>query len=122
MKFNFVFKTSMQNDYLIEYVQDRFLKLKKFELQPLKVHVQFGAQRHGYRIEVTMSGPNTIYQAEATGEDYFQAIDQIVGKILKQMARKKEKLRHRRVEGRKVRNSHFEEVPMGLPSGIRKVA
>jgi ribosomal subunit interface protein len=97
MKFNFVFKTSMQNDYAIEYVQDRFLKLQKYELKPMKVNVTFSSGRHECQVEVFIHGPNIIYQATATGADYYQAVDQVANKIVKQMARKKEKVKERRV-------------------------
>lgn len=78
---------------LKQAVHDKLTALDKFLKPEEKVHVELENRSHEdgkqYRAEIHIS-PHGHY-ADATGEDFFEALDLVIPKVLQQMRREKRK-------------------------------
>jgi ribosomal subunit interface protein len=81
---------------LIQHAEDRLSKVEKFEMKPAETaHFIFKPQSRGdFEVELILSGPELAWQASARGDNFFQAVDKVVERVSKQMARKKGKVQH----------------------------
>lgn len=103
MKFNHKFRNMKWSDELVEYVEDRCQKLKKYELKPVNVSITFTAERYERLVEMQLNGSNFTIRAESKSDNFFESIDKGLAKLMKQMARKKSKQQsHKCIE-----NSHY---------------
>ena len=94
MKFDIRFKGIEYSDSLAQYTQERFDKLHKFELKPVKANVTFSSQRHQKCAEVFIQGINSGFRASAQGENYYDCLDELVKKLSRQMSKEKAKIQH----------------------------
>lgn len=92
LDFKFTYRKTKKAADLADYVQDRFAKLEKFELKPVHVNVTFSAERHDCCVLVFIQGSEISFRAEAKSDSFPDAIDLVVAKLVKQMARKKSRV------------------------------
>jgi putative sigma-54 modulation protein len=92
MKFDFVFKHMSTSEAVVDYASARLEKLHKFEMKPVHAHWIFSVQRHEQTAEVILSGPHVRFQAKATCDDMYEAIDLAVQKVAKQLAKRKSRV------------------------------
>ena len=98
MKFDFVFKHMSTSEAVVEHAQQSLEKLHKYEMKPVHAHWVFSVQRHEQTAEVILSGPQVRFQARATANDMYEAIDMAIHKVGKQLAKKKARVQHHKVD------------------------
>jgi putative sigma-54 modulation protein len=89
MKYDFVFKKMSTSEAVVDYVEKGMEKLHKYEMKPSHAHWVFSVQRHEHSAELILTGPQLQFQAKATANDMYEAIDLALHKVGKQMAKKK---------------------------------
>ncbi|MGE0762515.1 MAG: ribosome-associated translation inhibitor RaiA [Bdellovibrionales bacterium] len=89
MKLDFKFRKMDWSDEMVEYVNARLSKLSKFEWQPLRAHVTFGAERHLCCVEIRLSGKGMTFKASSKASSYADGVDAAVAKLQRQLERKK---------------------------------
>lgn len=94
MQFIVKFKGLDHSQSLADHVTERFEKLGKFEIKPVKVQVTFSHIREICRSEVYVKGIKTIFRAEAHGDNYHEALDKVMKKLERQMEKEKSKVKH----------------------------
>lgn len=94
MKFDVRFKGIDYSDSLASYVSEKFEKLKKFEIKPLRVQVTFYDEKHEKIAEVFVHGLNSHFQAKAATDSYFSSVDMCLKKMSRQMEKEKSKIKH----------------------------
>jgi putative sigma-54 modulation protein len=93
MKFDVRFKGIDYSESLESYVIERFEKLKKFEIKPLKVQVTFSEQKYERRAEVFIHGLNSNFRAQASSDSYFASLDMCIKKMSRQLEKEKSKIK-----------------------------
>jgi putative sigma-54 modulation protein len=79
------------------YIEEKLSKLDRFLDNDSKVTVEIGSETHRasgevYRAQVTLVAENgTIVRAEEQGSDLFRAIDDVQGKLQRQLTRYKDR-------------------------------
>lgn len=96
MKFDIRFKGIEYSESLAQYTEERFDKIQKFEMKPVKVNVTYSTQRHHKCAEVYVQGVNSSFRASAKGENYYDCLDDVVRKLSRQMSKEKSKVQHHR--------------------------
>ena len=90
------FKSIDRSNSLVEYAQNRFEKIEKYELKPVTVQVTFSAERQNKSVEVNVQGLNIHYKAISKGFDFYDGVDKALQKLLGQMSKQKNKVqRHK---------------------------
>ena len=84
------------------YVEDRFSRLQKLEWKPWSVRLTFSAERHAIKVVVALHGREINVIATAKGENAFAAVDAVIGKLSRQLARIKGRVKNHFVR----ENSH----------------
>lgn len=94
MDFSYKFKNLKSNEELIQYVEEKAQRLKKFELKPITTKVTFSAERYKHSVAFYLRGPHFELRASAFGDDFFTAIDKCFLKMERQLARRKAKVQN----------------------------
>lgn len=89
MKYDFVFKHMNTSEAVVAYVEQEMERLHKYEMKPVHAHWVFSVQRHEHSAEIILTGPQIRFQARATSNDMYEAIDLAIQKVGKQLAKKK---------------------------------
>lgn len=93
MQLTFKFLHVDRSESLIEFATQRIARVEKFELKPTEACFKISYQRHQVRVELGLRGPNLYLRAEATTDNFYEAIDQAVDKIQTQMSKRKCKVK-----------------------------
>jgi ribosomal subunit interface protein len=89
------FKNLDHSEALVEYVTERFSKLGKFEIKPLKIHVTFSQERYKFKAQVYVNGLNRPYRAVGIAEDsFYAALENCYRKLSRQLEKEKSKIKH----------------------------
>jgi ribosomal subunit interface protein len=94
------FKGIDSSQALIDYVQDRFQKLERFEMKPLTVHVTFRDERHERVAEIYVKGMKRDMRAQAAADNYYGALDLCFKKVERQLEKEKSRIKHHKHEER----------------------
>lgn len=94
MKFDIRFKGIEYSDSLAQYTEERFEKIHKYEIKPIKINVTYSSQRHIKLAEVFVQGINSSFRATAKSENYYDCLDEVVRKLSRQMSKEKSKIQH----------------------------
>lgn len=94
MKFKYTFRQMDPSQELIDHVEERFRKVKKYETKPLSVRVTFVARRHQRYAEVHVIGRDMDIKASAHSTNFFESIDKVTSKLIKQLAKKKARIQN----------------------------
>lgn len=111
MKIDYSFKHLDASQALMGYTEERLAKIEKFEIKPMDVHVVYSMQRHECMIEVTVLEGRRKFKATSVSTDFYRAVDNMINKLTRQMAKDKTKLKyHKRPE-----LSHFGKISSLTP-------
>jgi ribosomal subunit interface protein len=94
MKFNTKFRNMKRSEELAQFLEDRFSKLHKFETKPLTVTATFSVERHLCKITIHANGPDMQMKATASETNFYDAIETVLHRCIRQMSRKKAKLQN----------------------------
>src|SRR5687768_14470693 len=100
MKCNVRFKGIQSSQSLIEYAQERFDKLKKFEIKPTVVNVTFSEARYERIAEIYVNGMQKPLRSKATSDSFYAAFDLCMSKLERQFEKQKSKVKNHRAQER----------------------
>ncbi|MFK8138530.1 MAG: ribosome-associated translation inhibitor RaiA [Bdellovibrionales bacterium] len=89
MKLKIVFKHVKNSEASREYAITKLEKLDKFKLKPISTEFVIGMQGRENLAELRIQCKDHLYVAKGYGHNMFQAIDQSVLKIAKQLKKTK---------------------------------
>jgi putative sigma-54 modulation protein len=93
MRFDVHFKSLDYSQSLVDYIEEKFSKVSKYEIRPSLVHVTLTKNRHEYQVDVYIKGFQGVLRARAQGSNFWEAIDYSVDKIKRQMAKEKSRIK-----------------------------
>lgn len=99
MRIDFKFRHSPMSDELTAYVSDRIAKLEKFEMKPVNLAVTFSSEKTCKRVDIHVRGQDIEMHAHCESDNFFTGVDQVLEKISKQLARKKERVQAHKSHG-----------------------
>lgn len=120
MQFDIRFKGIGYSRSLVEYTEGKFAKLEKFEIKPITVNVTFRAERYNKMAEVYVKGLNSPFRAKGAGETYLDALDAVLRRLWRQMAREKSKVK--RHKNRKKSKYGQLEARLQLERALKRAA
>jgi putative sigma-54 modulation protein len=94
MKFDIKFKSIDFSQGIVDYVEEKFEKLLKFEMKPLTIHVTLSHQRHERLADVYIHGLNNKFRAQGKSDSLFVSLDLCLKKLLRQMEKEKAKIKN----------------------------
>ena len=95
MQVRFSFKQVPSSDRLKSYAEQKVRKMiEKFVTKPIEAHITFSTDRHLQNAHCAVSGGDGFnIQAEASCEDVFGSVDNLMDKLSVQLKRQKEKIK-----------------------------
>ena len=102
MRIDFKFRHSPHSDELTNYVSERIDKLERYEMRPVRVEFTFSAEKDLRRVDIHVRGQDIEMHAHSETGDYFSGVDIALEKITRQLARKKAKIKNRKLPTPKV--------------------
>lgn len=94
MRIEYKFRHSEPSIELTQYITERMHQLAKFEIKPVKVEFTFSEHKTSCRVDIHVRGDHSEMHAHALGEDFFQAVDEGLAKMARQMARHKSRVKN----------------------------
>lgn len=80
---------------LCEFTSKKFARLNKFSSSITGIHVTFSVNKLRHIAEANVVVPQTTIHADAESEDMYKTVDLLVDKLMRQLARYKEKASQR---------------------------
>ena len=102
MQVRFSFKQVVSTNKLKSYAEQKVRKMiEKFVTKPIEAHITFSTDRHLQNTHCAVSGGDGFnIQAEASCEDIYGSIDNMIDKLQVQLKRQKEKIKdHKTAKG-----------------------
>jgi putative sigma-54 modulation protein len=78
------------------YVKEKVQKLQKYIENPREVHVVLAVEKFRHIAEITIVGSGGTFNSQGRDNDLYAAIDQMVGKMERQIRERREKVRRKR--------------------------
>ncbi len=94
MNFDIKFKSISYSDALVEYVEERFSRLSKYEIRPSTVHITFSEDGFNCRADIYINGYQGSFRAKGLSDSYFASLDMCLKKLKRQMEKEKSKIKH----------------------------
>ncbi len=96
MQINVVFRHMDHSDALKEYAVEKLSKIKKYLDGPLDVNVVLSVEKIRHIAEVKFNFNGFMVKGKEEADDMYTAIDLVANKIIRQIKRYKERLRHKK--------------------------
>ena len=97
METNFTFRNLDSTEGLRTHTEQKMSKINKYLLKPISAHVIFSHDKFRQRCEITVVDSGYEYVGSETSNDMYQSIDRAIEKIVKQLKRKKERVKDHKV-------------------------
>ncbi len=96
MRFQFSFKNMDSSPALTDYATDKLNEgLDRFITKPIEAHVTFSLEGSMHHAHCSVqAGDGFGIQVDAESKDMYKTIDMMTTKLLSQLRKKKEKLKH----------------------------
>lgn len=97
MKFECVFNHVKKSERLKDYADGKLSKLQKFELKPFSTQFIFSEEKKHDRqknAELIIKTSHKKYVAKGYGQTLYQAVDQCIQRMSKQLQKSKEKVQN----------------------------
>lgn len=108
MKVIIASKNFNASDHLKESIEKKFEKLGKYFSDDITANVTLVMIKERQTMEATINAKGTIFRAEETATDIYNAVDRVIEKLSSQMSRFKTKLQKKHKEHVEVM---FNELP-----------
>lgn len=96
MKLECYFKGASKSNKLTELTETRLQLLNHFDFPVTGAHVTFQKNKHLRQVEAVIKVDEKIFKAIATAESFVQAIDAVVDKLSRQLAKLHSKMSDKR--------------------------
>ncbi len=80
------------SEQLRKFTTEKFTRLSKFAANITSIHVTFSVDKLRHIAEASVHVPKTEIHARAESEDMYKTIDFLVDKLMRQLAKYKEKV------------------------------
>lgn len=80
------------SDQLRQFTSEKFIRLNKFASNITSIHVTFNVDKLRHIAEANVHVPKTEIHAKAESDDMYKTVDILVDKLLRQLAKYKEKI------------------------------
>lgn len=107
MQLSVTFRHLESSDALKEYSKARLEKLDKYMKGPIEAHVVLTLEKFRHYAEVTILDRGTKFTSQEEGFDMYQALDNAIDKIERQVKKYKEKLKNHSAPNR---NEYTKEI------------
>ncbi|MEO0336802.1 MAG: ribosome-associated translation inhibitor RaiA [Pseudomonadota bacterium] len=94
MRLYFHFRHTKPSKRIQNHLEERVEKLKKFELKPVSCDVTLKLEGGVHWVEMHTSGNGPVMRAHGKGHDFFEAVEVAMGKLERQMEKKKAKVKN----------------------------
>ena len=94
MKLYFHFRHTKSSKRVKAFLEERVEKLQKFELKPTTCDVTLKVEGGVHKVELHASGNKTVMRSHGEGGDFTEAADVALGKLVRQMEKKKAKVKN----------------------------
>lgn len=123
MKFNVKFRKMKRSDELSQFLEERLTKLKKYETKPVFITATLSVERHSCKVQIHISGREVQIRASAQESNFYDAIEKVAQRCMRQMSRKKAKIQNHKCYPR-TKQGRLERLGPDLHpiEDIRKVA
>ena len=98
MRVRHTFKQMEVSEPVQFHAEERVKKLQRHLTKQDRAHVVYTKTRlHEYKVDIIISGHHKVFQSTSkSSEDFYAAIDVCVSKLVRQLAKKKDRLQRRR--------------------------
>jgi putative sigma-54 modulation protein len=79
-------------DALRKFTEEKFSRLQKYAAKITSIHVIFSVDKMRHIAEANVHVPKTEINAKAESEDMYKTVDVLVDKLIRQLAKYKEKV------------------------------
>jgi putative sigma-54 modulation protein len=87
----------METDKVVkDYVKAKAKRLQKYVENPKEIHIVLSAEKFRHIAEVTLLGEGVTLNSQGRDSDLYAAIDQMIGKMERQIRERREKVKHKR--------------------------
>ena len=87
----------METDKVVkDYVKAKVKRLQKYVENPREIHVVLSAEKFRHIAEVTLLGEGVTLNSQGRDSDLYAAIDQMMGKMERQIRERREKVKRKR--------------------------
>ena len=118
MNIQLKFLDSKPSDDIKEYAEERFRKLQKHETKPVKVQLSLFVERHNFIVKAHIRGPQMELRATAHGDNFYDAIDQVLHRCVRQVSRKKARIQNHKCYER-TREEWLDRLDEGLTPHVK---
>lgn len=94
MKLYFHFRHSKPSKRVQQYLLERVEKLQRFEMKPVTCDVTLKVERGVHKVEFHARGSKKVMRAHAQGDDFIEAADIALTKLVRQMEKNKAKTKN----------------------------
>ncbi|MBN2468334.1 MAG: ribosome-associated translation inhibitor RaiA [Deltaproteobacteria bacterium] len=92
MEISITYRHVEPNETLKEYIEEKVSRIKKYLSQPMKADVIISLEKRRFIAEVNLAGDKTVFNSkEVSQENFFEAIDLVIDKLMTQVNRYKTK-------------------------------
>lgn len=108
IRVNYTFRHRNWSNYLVDYTNNKALKLKKYEThKPFSINVTFMDEKHERIVNLMVECDGVSFASKVTTDDFFEAIDMSFEKVIKQLEKHKTKAKSSKM--RRSKNQKVEE-------------
>lgn len=93
MDTNFTFRNLDPTEGLKAHALQKMTKVKKYLIKPIVANVIFSLDKFRQCCEITIVDNGTEYVGSETSTDMYQSIDRAIERIVRQLKRKKERIK-----------------------------
>ena len=93
METNFTFRNLDPTEGIKDHALKKMEKARKYMFNPIAAHFIFSLDKFRQSCEITINDKGQEYVVSETTTDMYQAIDRAVEKIIRQLKKKKDKVK-----------------------------
>ncbi len=90
------FKKMKSSQKLTSYIENRFEKLRKYEMKPVQCAVTLCVEGDSKVVDIHAVGEQKTFHAQGVSFNFFESIDLAVDRLARQMMKKKSKVQNHR--------------------------
>lgn len=107
MKYNYTSRNMEISQHLKDVTEKKLERLSKFFTPDTQVYVTFKEEKRSQRVEVTIPTKGSAIRCEASEQDAYTALDEVMEKLERQIVKYRKKLIGRAKQDRTFRQDYF---------------
>ena len=94
MNISFTFRHIESSETIKEFTTEKLEKLTRYEDREMSVHAIYSMEKYHKTVEFQVHGAHGTFVASETRDEMFEAIDEAISKLDRQLSREKGKRTH----------------------------